>query len=192
MIYSPKYYRNSSIVNGKLFLYCAPHQASHRYIEFDLPGEKCFRKMISGILYRLMTSWPYIYNWNILLRPRVFVLRIPLHDAKPKMVAQFYVISIQMTRPDFPGHVEGYLIFAHFNSSRPSDAYMRRWINHHWFRKLVCRLVGVKLLSEPKLEYCSFEPCEQTEAKFINFILRKCIWKCRLRNGDNFVLASMC
>ena len=52
---------------------------------------------------------------------------------------------------------------------------------------MACRLDGAKPLSEPLLEYCSLDPWEQTSVKisseFKNFHSRKCIWKCRLRNG---------
>ena len=52
---------------------------------------------------------------------------------------------------------------------------------------MVCRLVGAKPLSEPMLEYCYLDPWEQTSVKFWSefkhFHSRKCIWKCRLRNG---------
>ena len=58
-----------------------------------------------------------------------------------------------------------------------------------------CDLVGDKPLSELMLTYCVFEPMEQTsvksQAKFIHFHSRKCIWKFCLRNGGNFVSTSM-
>ena len=60
---------------------------------------------------------------------------------------------------------------------------------------MACRLVGAKTLSEPMLEYSSFEPWQQTSvkslAKFVHFHSRKCIWKCRLGSGK-FVSASIC
>ena len=60
---------------------------------------------------------------------------------------------------------------------------------------IACRLVGAKTLSEPKLDNCLFEP-EQISvnslAKLIHFHSSKSISKCRLRNGSNFVTASMC
>ena len=61
---------------------------------------------------------------------------------------------------------------------------------------MACRLVGVKPLSEPLLEYCWLDPLEQTltkcQSEFIYFHSRKSISKCRLQNGGHFVLASMC
>ena len=61
---------------------------------------------------------------------------------------------------------------------------------------MACRLIGIKPLSEPMLEYCWFETYEQTSvkfvAKFINFHSRKCIRKCRMQNAVYFVSGPMC
>ena len=61
---------------------------------------------------------------------------------------------------------------------------------------MACRLVGAKPLSESLLDDCQLDPCEHNsmkfEAKYNNFIDQKGIWKCRLENGGNIVLASMC
>ena len=61
---------------------------------------------------------------------------------------------------------------------------------------MACRLAGAKPLSEPMLEYCQLGPYKQNSVKFLSkfrhFHSRKCIWKCRLRNGSHFVSASMC
>ena len=65
--------------------------------------------------------------------------------------------------------------------------YILNCVLTHWgWVMLFCisKLVGAQPLSEPMLEYHYFEPLEQTSYIFIK---KKCIWKCRLRNGRNFV-----
>ena len=61
---------------------------------------------------------------------------------------------------------------------------------------MACRLVGAKPLPDLILEYCWLDPEEQTSMKFqsilVHFHSRKCIWKCHLGNGSDFVMASMC
>ena len=61
---------------------------------------------------------------------------------------------------------------------------------------MACRLCGAKPLSEPMLDNYELDPYEQTSvkslSKFYHFRSRKCVWKCRLRNGGHFVSASMC
>ena len=56
---------------------------------------------------------------------------------------------------------------------------------------MACRLFGAKPLPKSKLSYCQLDPWEQTSVKFESkcktFHSRKCIWKCRLRNGGHFV-----
>ena len=76
-------------------------------------------------------------------------------------------------------------------------------LTHIWVGELIiigsvmaCRLVDAKPLCEPMLEYCWLYPYEQAlmkyYSKFIHFHSRKCMWKCRVRNGGHFVSASMC
>ena len=59
---------------------------------------------------------------------------------------------------------------------------------------MACRLVGAKPLSETMLDYCQLDAYEQTsvkfDLKFIHFQTRKCIWKCRLKNGGDFAPAD--
>ena len=46
-------------------------------------------------------------------------------------------------------------LLASVNSLRPSEAYMRQYINHQSMVQItVRRLVGAKPLYEPMLEYC--------------------------------------
>ena len=52
-----------------------------------------------------------------------------------------------------------------------------------------CRLVGAKPLPEPILLIRNFGT---TFSELHIFVFKKCIWKCRLRNGGNFVSALMC
>ena len=49
-----------------------------------------------------------------------------------------------------------------FNSSPPSAAYMRQWIESALVQIMVCRLFGVKPLSESMLGYYQLDPWEQT------------------------------
>ena len=55
---------------------------------------------------------------------------------------------------------------------------------------MACRLVGTKPLSESVLP--QKEILVKSLVKLMHFHAWKCIWKCRLRNGDSFVSASMC
>ena len=52
------------------------------------------------------------------------------------------------------------------NSFRPSATCTRRQTRTSLVQILACRLFGAKPLSEPVLEYCEFDPWEQTSVKF--------------------------
>ena len=58
---------------------------------------------------------------------------------------------------------------------------------------MVCRLFGAKQSSESLVTYCQVDPKEQNSVKYQSkledFQSRKCVWKCRLRNGGHFVSA---
>ena len=73
----------------------------------------------------------------------------------------------------------------------PSAAYMRQSTRSALVQIMACRVVGAKPLSEPMLNYCQLASREQTSVKFESkykiFHTRKCIWKCRPRNGGHFV-----
>ena len=60
---------------------------------------------------------------------------------------------------------------------------------------MACRLFGDKPLSEPMLPYYQLDHKEHISVKFHSefnsFHSRKYTWKCRLRNGVNFVSASI-
>ena len=78
------------------------------------------------------------------------------------------------------------------NSSPQSVVYMRHRIGSAIVRVMACRLFGTKPLPEPMLNYCQLDPYQQTLVKIEwikiqNFNSQKCIWKCRLPNGDNFL-----
>ena len=80
-----------------------------------------------------------------------------------------------------------------------NQMYLNSTIKKNKFLKseiMACRLTSAKTSSEILLEYCYLDPKEQTLlkswSKFIHFYSRKCIWKCRLENGDHLVSASMC
>ena len=76
------------------------------------------------------------------------------------------------------------------NSSVPSTAYMRKWIDSALVEIMACRLFDAKQLSKPILGYCQMDHEEQTLEKFNEdktFRVRKHIWKDRLRNGGHFV-----
>ena len=45
-----------------------------------------------------------------------------------------------------------------FNSSPPSAAYVSLWIGSALVQIMAVRLFGAKLLSEPLLGYCQFDP----------------------------------
>ena len=71
------------------------------------------------------------------------------------------------------------------------DALLRQRIGWALVQIMACRLIGAKPLSKPMLAYCQLDPKEQTsvkfQSKFNHFHSRKCVWKCRLRNGGHFV-----
>ena len=77
------------------------------------------------------------------------------------------------------------------NSSPPSATYMRQWIREALVQIMACRLFGANPLSEPMLEYCYFDPQEQTSVKYSSkyktFHSQKCILKWLLRNGGHFI-----
>ena len=83
-----------------------------------------------------------------------------------------------------------------FNSLRPSDAYMRQHNMPTLLQIMACRLFSAKPLSKPMLPYYQLDPTEHISVKFYSkfksFHSRSCTWKCPLRNGSHFVLASMC
>ena len=68
--------------------------------------------------------------------------------------------------PQFTGHVIIYPAGIKVNSLRPSDAYMLPQPRTALVEIMACRLFGAKPLSEPMLEYCQFDPWEQTSVKF--------------------------
>ena len=74
------------------------------------------------------------------------------------------------------------------NSSAPRAAYMHQWIGSALVQIMACRLFSTKPLSKPRLVYFQLDPQEQTSEKFLSkyktFHSRKCIWKYRLRNGQ--------
>ena len=55
---------------------------------------------------------------------------------------------------------------------------------------MACRQFGAKSLSNPMLQYCQLDHKEHISVKFHlkfrSFHSRKCTWKCRLGNGDQF------
>ena len=72
---------------------------------------------------------------------------------------------------------------------------MCRWAGSALVQIMACRLDGAKPLSEPMLTYCQLDPKEHISMRFhLKFIYshsRKCVWKCRLRNGGHFDQGEM-
>ena len=83
------------------------------------------------------------------------------------------------------------------NSSPPSDAYMHQWIGSSMalVQIIACCLFSTMPLSEPMLEYCQLDSCEQTSVKFKTkyetFHWWKYVWKYHLRNGSHVVEGKM-
>ena len=76
-----------------------------------------------------------------------------------------------------------------FNSLRPSYVYMRQWSNHHrfqWRQAIIETNAGILLIRILGTNFSLIESETRT------FYSRKCIWKCRLRNGGHLFLASTC
>ena len=77
------------------------------------------------------------------------------------------------------------------NSSTPSAAYKHQWTGSALVRVMTCRLFDAQLLPQPMLTYCQLDSWEQISVKiefdlFYHLHSRKCVWKCRLRNGSHF------
>ena len=73
---------------------------------------------------------------------------------------------------------------------------LHRWTGSALVQIMACRLDSAKPLSEPMLTYCEIDPKEHISMKFYlkfkYFYSRKCVCKCRLRNGGHFVSATVC
>ena len=103
-----------------------------------------------------------------------------------KRQSQEHVIS----RGDCPNSQVSVMKPSHINSSPHSAAYFRQWIGWALVQIRACRLFGAQALSKPMLSYCQLGPRNkfpwnsyQNKKKYS----RKCIWKCRLRIGGQFV-----
>ena len=88
---------------------------------------------------------------------------------------------------------------------RNRTTFRRRAVQHftHWGRETQLTIIGSDNGLSPGRHQAILwtnagilNPYEQNSvkslSKFINFHSRKCIWKCRLRNGGHFVSASLC
>ena len=99
-----------------------------------------------------------------------------------------YVVDIYVSGSNDPTF---YCEISSINSSPPSVAYMRQWIELATVQVMACRLFGAKPLSKPVLGYCQFDSSEQTSMKFNQNTKtnhsRKCIWQYPLRNEGHFV-----
>ena len=81
-----------------------------------------------------------------------------------------------------------------FNSLWPGDTYTRHLTGSSLVQVMACRLFGAKPLPDPMSDYYQLELRDKPQwnfNQFKNFHWRKCIWKCRLRNGAYFVSALM-
>ena len=88
-------------------------------------------------------------------------------------------------------HCTGHLIThpsGDHNSLKPRDAFMRHQTRPSLLQIMACRLFGAKPLTEP-MYHCQLDLWEDIVYQNTT---RKCAFKCRLRNGVHFVLASMC
>ena len=111
-------------------------------------------------------------------------LKDGLHAGMAYAWSKSWAVTSFNMKMAFPGIVG-------LNSSPPSAAYMRQWTGPPLVQIMAWCLTGDKPLSEPMLTYCQFDPWEQTSAKFESKYKRfhwwKCIWKCLMWNGDDFV-----
>ena len=77
----------------------------------------------------------------------------------------------------------------------PSATYMRQWPGSALVQIMACRLFGAKPLPQPVLTYQQLDPYEPISLKFKSqfkhYYSRKCIRRCRLRNGSYFVQEDM-
>ena len=82
------------------------------------------------------------------------------------------------------------------NSSRPGDAYMRQINQVIIVSGNGLASVWRQAITWNNVDFLSMGVTEDNLEKFKSntnvFILRKCIWKCRLQNVGHSVLASMC
>ena len=92
---------------------------------------------------------------------------------------------VTTVRPDYI-EIRNVFYTISVNSSPPSAAYVRQWIESALVHIMACRLSGAKKLSsKAMLGYCQFDPWEQNsvkyQSKYKNFHSRKCFGKYRLR-----------
>ena len=80
-------------------------------------------------------------------------------------------------------------------NSSPSATYMCKWTGSVLVQIMTCRLLSTRPLPEPILTYCQLDlwggTSAKSESKFKTFHSRKCICKCRLRNGGHLSRGEM-
>ena len=68
-----------------------------------------------------------------------------------------------------------------------SAVYMHQWTGSALVQIMVCRLFGAKPLPETVLVYCQLGNFTDIWIQILKFPSRKCVSKCRLRNGGHFI-----
>ena len=139
----------------------------------------------------------------------VTILQTPFSDWFSSM--KFFVFWFKVHWKLFPVvqlTIRQYGFRQWLNAEQAASHFMNQWcflLMHIYIRQnniatllqiMAWRLFGTKPLSETMLPYCQLDHKEHISVKFYfkfkSFYSRKRTWKCHLRNGSNFVLASMC
>ena len=76
----------------------------------------------------------------------------------------------------------------HFRTLRHSDAYIRQQNIPLLVRKMVCRLIGAKLLRAPMLPYCQLDPKEHIS---VIFLIQTCTYMEMRFNMSSYICISI-
>ena len=163
-----------------------PDNAKHP-IQYKFGMKDISRKIIQHV------QWKFLQNahaFMILKNVLVFILP-PFRQGRHALSINNQKHFLHSCVFSFPGKLSfSTRRICLFNSSPPSATYMSQWIWSALVLIMVCRLFGVKPLSEPVLGYCQLNSWEQISVKFewefYHFHSRKCFWNCCLPKWQPF------
>ena len=79
---------------------------------------------------------------------------------------QIYATMIENVKTLDINHQSKYKITTLFNTLKPGDAYMHKWIGPMLVQAMACCLFSIKLLPKPMVNYCEMDSKNQTCVKF--------------------------
>ena len=112
-------------------------------LQFSCRGEDgCLKRRCSlhGTIYYII--WDNLYMWHLSVQLHLFAWHSNVEHIVPVSYvwARYFVWNFKGTTKALPcisySSIDTCAFQSHirFNSLRPSDAYMRRYPNHHWFK----------------------------------------------------------